>query len=166
MFANVKEDVRAARRHAGSLRRALLSRGLWFVFSVRLIRWLEHVPVVGRPLRHPLFAAVTMLWRADVAMCAQFGPGLCIPDPFGVVIGPKAVIGARALIGPGVTIGQKSWTDSSIATIGDDVVLERKVAVIGSLYIGTGARIGESSVVICSIPDLAHAAGNPAKVAY
>ncbi|KZX54088.1 hypothetical protein A3711_02815 [Erythrobacter sp. HI00D59] len=97
-------------------------------------------------------------------MCAQFGPGLCIPDPFGVVIGPKAVIGARALIGPGVTIGQKSWTDSSIATIGDDVVLGSGTAVIGAVYIGAHADVGADSVVIRSVPANMRVGGNPAKV--
>ena len=162
MFENAKQDWRAAHHHAGSRPRALLSKGLWFVFAQRLIRWLEHVPVAGKPMRHLLFPVITVLWRSDIAMDAHLGPGLLIPRPLGVVIGPKAKLGRDVTIASRVTIGQKSYTDKSIAVMGDAVVIGKGVAIIGAVTIGDGARIAPYSVVIDSVAPKAEVSGNPA----
>lgn len=48
--------------------------------------------------------------------------------------------------------------------IGDNVWLGDRVIILGGVNIGEGAIIQAGAVVVCNIPDLAIAGGNPAKV--
>lgn len=48
--------------------------------------------------------------------------------------------------------------------IGDNVWIGMNVTILGGIEIGNGAIIQAGSVVVCNIPDLGIAGGNPARV--
>jgi serine O-acetyltransferase len=104
----------------------------------------------------------------DIDPGSQIGPGLKIPHPCGIVIGPCR-IGRNFMILQNVTIGMKRFSDDeaspeSYPDIGDDVTISSGAAILGGLRIGSGSLIGANAVVLSNIPDGRVAVGAPAKL--
>lgn len=102
---------------------------------------------------------------AEIHPLATVGPGLHLVHSSGVVIGPNSVIGARARLYQGVTIGEPvhdgagTWSG---ARVGDDVVIGAHAVLLGSVTVGDGARIGANSVVTHDVAPGTTVAGAPA----
>lgn len=108
---------------------------------------------------------LTWLWRrlllmlagCDVAAEGVIGPGLMIPHPIGIVIGPKTVIGRDTMIGQLVTITPvtTNWRRADIANtiqIGDHVTVFAGAFIFGELTVGDGAVIGAKSLITRDVP--------------
>jgi acetyltransferase-like isoleucine patch superfamily enzyme len=90
--------------------------------------------------------------------------------------GPGIRIGARALLGSGVTIYDSDFHDLDPARrrggrprmgaveLGDNVFIGDRVLILKGVSIGADSVIGAGSVVSASIPTGVIAAGNPARV--
>ncbi len=92
------------------------------------------------------------------------GVHLC-HNGFGIVINPKAEIGAGTYIQHDVTIGIRDDIKGSRAPrIGRNCYIGAKATIIGDITIGDNVKIGAGAVVISDIPDGATAVGVPAKV--
>ena len=83
--------------------------------------------------------------------------GLC------TAIHRRAVLGAGAIIGAGVTIGGRSGS-VGVPVIGEGALIGSGAKVLGDIRVGASASIGATAVVLNDIPDNAVAVGVPAKV--
>jgi serine O-acetyltransferase len=119
------------------------------------------VPVIGGPLRFILWYVTTIYFGCDIAPGATFGPGLYLPHPTGIVIGEEWDVGANVRILHGVTLG-RTTKSTRRCSVGDNVGIGAGAKIIGSLDIGTGARVGANAVVTKSVPPGATAVGIPA----
>ena len=104
------------------------------------------------------------IFNSHIPGSAQIGENSkCAYGGIGVVIHSRAKIGARVIIGQGITIGRK-LEPSGVPVIGDDVYISAGARILGDITIGNNVIIGANSVVITDIADNSIAAGIPAKV--
>ena len=123
--------------------RALVLQRLQAVVLFRFAQGLQpHVAILVKALNQ-------FLTGADLASSAVVGAGLQLFHPFGVVIGPFVVIGDRARIMQGVTLGHGR---GGSPTIGDDVFIGANAVIVGGITIGDRVSIGANSVVTFDVP--------------
>ncbi len=108
-----------------------------------IVKWINHV-----------------LTGCDVAADARIGPGLHLPHPAGVVIGPGTTIGANCTIAQHATLGAQSGEP----TLEDDVRIGAGAVVLGPVRLGRGARVAANSVVMIDVPAGRLAVGIPATI--
>jgi serine O-acetyltransferase len=94
---------------------------------------------------------------------AQIGPGLRIYHFGNIVLHSKTVIGRNCTLRHGVTIGNR-LPDGPTPVIEDDVEFGAYAQVLGKVRIGSGAKIGAMTVVLCDVPAGATAVGVPARI--
>lgn len=94
--------------------------------------------------------------------CREFGPGLQIGHPYGIVVHDDAVLGRDCRIGPNVTIGMHNgkW---GLPIIGDDVMIGAGAVILGPVRVGDGAFIGANAVVVDDVSPNAVVAGVPGR---
>ncbi len=158
--ASLYDDVAHADRLGGGVvvAKVLLTTRLQAVILLRLGQWVDRfLPPVAAAIKY----VNTVVTGADIALQAQIGPGLKLFHPAGVVIGPKAVIGARCTVMQGVTVGEGV---QGSPRLGDDVFIAPGAKIFGGLTVGARSVLGANAVVLDSIPSDCFAAGIPAKV--
>ena len=143
--------------------------------AVALFRLAQSAGAFFGPLGSAFKQLNHVVTGCDIAYQARIGPGLVLYHPTGVVVGPGCVIGERARIMQGVTIG----SDAVIAgdrgggspVVGADVfigpgavVFGPTAALFGPVRIGNRVRIGANAVVTSSFPDDVTVAGVPARI--
>jgi serine O-acetyltransferase len=119
------------------------------------------------PLYVITFIVQSWFSNIEIPFAAKIGPGLVIPHPQDIVFSPECILGARALIYQGVTIGVnlgKNIDGRMVAIIGDDVQLATGAKIIGPVIIGDKVIVGANSVVIADIPSNSVVVGIPAKI--
>jgi serine O-acetyltransferase len=99
---------------------------------------------------------------------ARIGPGLHIPHPIGVHIGPISA-GRNLIVHQSASLVLKDlnfhYLDSrAFPCFGDNVVIGPNAIVLGSVVIGDDVKIGASAVVHNDVPAGCRAVGNPARV--
>lgn len=110
-------------------------------------------------------ALIFLLFNCSIPIAAEVGKGSrCGHRGIGVVIGPRARIGERCLIRPGVVIGGAGGSRRGAPQIGDDVEIGAGAKVLGPIEVGDGAVIGANAVVLDDVPAGAVAVGIPARV--
>ncbi|HKC27620.1 MAG TPA: serine O-acetyltransferase [Jatrophihabitans sp.] len=148
-----------------ALAKALLAPNVRAVITFRLAHFFATKRLL--PVAMWLRGRAVSKSGADIHPLATIGPGLFLPHSSGVVIGPDVVIGARARIYQGVTLGEPvhvgggRWT---APRVGDDVVIGAHAVVLGAVTIGDGATIGANSVVTADVAPRTVVAGVPARV--
>ena len=101
---------------------------------------------------------------------ATIGRRLVIDHGMGVVIGETATVGDDCLIYHGVTLGGKKPGDRQHTegrrhpSVGNGVTIGASAIVLGSVFIGDGARVAAQAVVVNDVPAGALAVGVPAKI--
>ncbi len=168
--ALVRQDIAHFARRDGEavtwkflLRLFLLTQGFQFVLARRIQDVLPRVPLAGRPARRVWWWWTCRRFGAELAIDADFGGGLYIPHPYGIVVGTCRV-GRDVTILQNVTIGTRGSGDAGRADIGDDVYLSAGAVILGPVRIGDGARIGANAVVLRDIDAGAAAVGVPARL--
>ncbi len=124
--------------------------------------WLlrHHVPLL--PLLLTLFNRV--VFAVQLPAGTTLGRGVKLNySGLGTVLHPRAVIGNRVEIGPGVVIGGRShiW---EVPVIEDDVQIGVGAKVLGPVRVGRGAIVGANAVVLHDVPAGAVVAGIPARI--
>jgi serine O-acetyltransferase len=110
--------------------------------------------------RHRFWSVVT---GADIPLDCQIGGGLLLPHPNGIVIHPRARIGANCLILQQVTIGTRKG--EMVPIIGGHVDIGAGAKILGDVRIGDHACIGANAVVINDVPSGKTSVGIAATVA-
>lgn len=174
LVALVRADIEASvhpnyRRYSDArfwtraLAKVLLQPNLRAVVTFRLAHALATRGQL--PLAIALRARALRRSGAEIHPLARIGPGLHLVHSSGVVIGPNTVIGARARLHQGVTIGEPDHDGAgtwSGAQVGDDVVIGAHAVLLGDVVVGDGARIGANSVVTHDVAAGSTVAGVPA----
>ncbi|HVX84664.1 MAG TPA: serine acetyltransferase [Phycisphaerae bacterium] len=117
------------------------------------------------PLRKQALLRVR-LWNivcaCDIPVDAQFGRGLMLRHPTGIVIHPQARIGVNCMIFQGATLG--AGPRPGAPTLGGHVDVGAGAKILGGVVIGDHAKIGANAVVLCDVPAHATAVGIPARI--
>lgn len=114
--------------------------------------------------------------KVNLTLTGNFIPGSAQIHPtvifaysgLSCVVHKSSKIGARTLIGQGVTIGAKeayaSSEDLAAPEIGNDCYISAGTRLLGKIKIGNQVIIGANSVVLTDLPDNSIAVGIPAKI--
>lgn len=105
-----------------------------------------------------------ILTGADLAFDCEVGKGLQLMHPTGVVIGRNVRMGDECVLQQGVTLGGRHTGIEGHPHIGDKVFIGAGAKILGSITVGTGARIGANAVVLNDLPAGVAAVGVPAKI--
>jgi serine O-acetyltransferase len=165
LFRLVAADLRAkadwnyGRVSAGTVIKALLTDGtpamVWYRLMQSARRW-RLVPL------EMLFNRInTCFCNCIIGRGAEFGPGFVLVHGTGVVINGGVRGGANVKLEHQVTIGAERRQSP---VLGDDVFMGAGAKVIGSVTVGTGAKIGANAVVVHDVPAYATVVGIPARV--
>jgi serine O-acetyltransferase len=122
--------------------------------------WARGVPLLPRCLA--LFNRV--VFAVQLPAETRVGRGVKLGySGLGTVIHPRAVIGDRVQIGPGVVVGGRSEI-YEVPVIEDDVQLGVGAKILGPVRVGRGAIVGANAVVLNDVPPGAVMGGIPARV--
>ncbi len=137
--------------------------GLHAAIVYRLSHWVYRcqIPILPRFLSH----LARMLTGIEIHPGAAIGRGVCIDHGMGVVIGETSIIGDRALIYQGVTLGGTGKDRGKRhPTLGNDVVVGAGAKVLGNIRIGDRVRIGAGAVVLRDVPANCTVVGIPGRI--
>lgn len=95
-----------------------------------------------------------------IGIRADFGPGLVLMHPTGVVINSKVRGGKNIVIESGVVIGDEKGLSPKLE---DDIFVGAGAKIIGGLTIGTGSKVGANAVVVKNVASGNSVGGVPAK---
>ena len=122
--------------------------------------WKRHVPLL--PLLLSLVNRV--LFSVDLPAAARIGKGSELKHSgLGTVVHPRAIIGERVRINPGVVIGGRSG-HKPVPVIEDDVEIGVGAKVLGPVRVGRGAVVGANAVVLHDVPAGVVVGGIPARI--
>ena len=131
--------------------------------------WLHRIAHPFYRRRMPLVARwISQLNRfltgIEIHPGAQIGEGFFVDHGAGVVIGETTEIGDNVTLYQGVTLGGTGKeTGKRHPTLGDNVVVGAGAKVLGSVEIGSDAKIGAGSVVVQNVPPSSTVVGNPGR---
>lgn len=102
----------------------------------------------------------------ELPLTLTVGPRVRLFHAYGLVVHPRAELGADVVLKHGVTIGHRGPEEEEgpVPTIGDGVVFGPHAQVLGGVTVGARARIGAGAVVLSDVPPDAVAVGVPARV--
>ena len=107
---------------------------------------------------------IRIIHNSAVYSCTSIGEGTVFGyGGIALVIHKNSKIGKFCMIGPHVTIGGRSKSES-VPIIGNGVYLATGAKVLGSISIGDNAFVGANAVVIADVAPNTVVAGVPAKV--
>jgi serine O-acetyltransferase len=89
-----------------------------------------------------------------------FGPGLVVMHWGGIVVNPRARVGANCRIHAGASIGEEK---DEVPILGDNVYIGPGAKIFGDIRLGNNVRIGANAVVNKSWPDGVTLVGIPAR---
>lgn len=108
---------------------------------------------------------IQLKYATEIPWQVEFGEGVLLPHPSGIVIHSGVRAGKNCTILQGVTIGNNLYHDRhSAAVIGDNVTISAGACIIGPVTIGNNVTVGANAVVTRDIPSGCVVAGVPARV--
>jgi serine O-acetyltransferase len=141
-----------------SMLRVFMADGTSANILYRVMRWCADRGL--SPLAYMCYQINKFLNGCVIGIGANFGPGLVLMHPIGVVINSKVQGGNNITIESGVVIGDDKGQSPSL---GNDIFIGAGAKVIGAVNIGNQVKIGANAVVTKSAPDTATMLGIPAK---
>ena len=133
-----------------------INRG--FAYSV----WLRLSSVKGVlwPLARIVHHHLSTKYRITIQPQTKIAGGIYFPNCWNIVINPRCVIGANVTIHEYVNIGTNNGESSCI---GDNVIINPRVCIVGAITIGRDAVVNTGSVVTRDVAPCTIVEGNPAK---
>jgi serine O-acetyltransferase len=165
LFGLVASDLRAkAEWNYGrvafvTLVKVILTDGTAAMIWYRLMQWARRWRLYPLEL---LFNRInTFYCNCIIGRGAEFGPGFVLIHGTGVVINGGVRGGSNVKLEHQVTIGAERRQSP---VLGDDVFVGAGAKIIGSVAVGSGAKIGANAVVVHDVPEQATVVGIPARV--
>ena len=164
LFSLINSDLHAkARWLYGSasfrnLLKARLTDGTTAMILYRFMQWSQRRRLVPLAM---LFNKLNVMGGCIIGRGADFGPGLVLVHSNGVVINTTVKGGRNVVIEHQVTLGAEKGLSP---VLGDDVFIGAGAKIIGTLKIGSGAKVGANAVVLDDVPEGATVVGIPARV--
>lgn len=128
--------------------------------------WTKGAPHLLRPAFHGAYFIAYSLVRVvtgiDIPRSAVIGPGLMIHHFGGIIINPRARIGAHCTLRQGVTVGTRR-SDLDVPVIGDRVEFGAYAQVLGDVVVADEVTIGALSLVLNDVEHGATVVGIPAR---
>jgi serine O-acetyltransferase len=165
LFSLIASDLRAKASwcyesdRKGPIARVLLTDGTAAMILYRLMQWSG---------RHRLAPLEMVFGRLNSILCnciigrgAEFGPRFVLVHATGVVINGRVRGGSDVKLEHQVTIGAER-RESPV--LGDDVFVGAGAKIVGSVKVGSGARVGANAVVVKDVPPFTTVVGIPARV--
>jgi serine O-acetyltransferase len=138
------------------------------VRAVVLFRAQEALHRAGRRRSAEIVCALNaFLSGAELLVGCEFGPGLVIRHPYGIVVGNGAQAGADCTLLHHATLGERrgDGRDSpDYPRLGNGVTIGAGASVLGGIHVGDGSHIGAAAVVLHDVPPGRFAVGQPARV--
>ena len=128
---------------------------------IRLQEACSNIPILGRILRRIVWYILSTMRGCEIDLSATFGPGLRLPHPHGITIGPYA-FGSNATIMQNVTVGRRDLKTAGTISVGNHVLIAAGAQLLGTLTVGDNAVIGGNAVVLKDVPADHLAIGVPA----
>ena len=142
--------------------------GLWSLTVRRFGNWAANLP--AHPLRWfglKVYGSALLFVQATTGNLVNreitFGEDPNMTGSRNVIIHPDVQIGDRCRIASGVSVGTNERFKRGLAKIGNDVIIEDGVKILGPVTIGDRAIIRANSLVLTDVPAGAIAMGVPAK---
>jgi len=148
--------------------RSVTDPGLWALAVRRFGNWVADLPVPQlRWLGLKMYggavvvvqAATGNLFHREIKLGEE-------PDMRGsrnMIIHPEVEIGDRCRISSSVSVGTNERFKRGVPKIGNDVIIENGVKILGPVTVGDHAIIRANSLVLTDVPAGAIAVGVPAK---
>lgn len=161
---NLKADLRRKQqifRADGanvSMLRIVMADGTCANLLYRMMRWCVSVRL--SPLAYLCYQLNKFFNGCVIGVGADFGPGLVIMHPIGVVINSKVKGGSNITIESGVVIGDEKGRSP---VLGNDIFIGAGAKIIGELQLSDEVKVGANAVVTKSAPAGATMLGVPAK---
>jgi serine O-acetyltransferase len=95
-----------------------------------------------------------------IGVHAEFGPGLVLIHPVGIVINSSTRGGRNVWLESGVVIGENRGRSPVLA---DDIFVGAGAKIIGGIVLGAGARVGANAVVLKDVEPGITVVGIPAR---
>ncbi len=138
--------------------KAVLLDGTSAVALYRLMRFFVVLRLY--PVAYLVQVANKILNQCMIGARAEFGPGLVLIHPCGVIVNSAVRAGSNVRIESGVVIGNNR---GACPSIGSNVFFGSGAKIIGDLRIGDDCFVGANAVVTKSVPDGHLAIGIPAQ---
>jgi serine O-acetyltransferase len=150
--------------------RSLTDPGLWALTVRRFGNWAASLPT--EPLRWlglKVYGSALFFVQATTGNLVnreiKFGEEVDLRGSRNIIIHADVEIGDRCRISSGVSVGTNERFKRGLAKIGNDVIIENGVKILGPVTIGDRAIIRANSLVLTDVPAGAVAMGVPAKCA-
>jgi serine O-acetyltransferase len=165
MLEDLKADLRRNLKDyepCSGLKRMILLLTLNSVHAVMLIRMQLWCARKGWPT---IVFSKLLFWffKIEINKNVEIGPGLRLPHPMGILIGPNAVLGANCDVYADVRLVLTKGIKQG-PILADGVFMGDGSKALGPIHIGEYSVIGASAVVTSDIPARVTAAGVPARV--
>lgn len=141
-----------------SFGKALMTDGTGANLLYRLMQWSAKHRL--KPLAYIFQLLNKFLNGCLIGIGSDFGKGLVIAHPIGIVINSKVKGGNNITIESGVVIGDEKGRSP---TLGDDVFVGAGAKIVGNVTIGNNVKIGANAVVVKSAEDNVTLVGIPAR---
>jgi serine O-acetyltransferase len=140
----------------------LLSDGTSAVLFYRMQQFFRKI---GLGFIGGLFIEINKLFNGCViGLRAEFGPGLVIMHPYGIVINSEVMGGENIVMESGVVIGSaRNGVPVEAPVLGSNIFIGAGAKLLGGIKIGDNVKIGANAVVLEDVPDGATVVGIPAK---
>lgn len=141
-----------------SMLRIIMADGTCANILYRLMRWFMYIRL--SPLAYVCYQLNKLLNGCVIGVGTDFGPGLVLMHPIGVVINSKVRGGTNITIESAVVIGDDKGRSPQLE---NDIFIGTGAKIIGQVHIGNNVKVGANAVVTKSAPDGATMLGIPAK---
>ena len=148
--------------------RSITDPGLWALAVRRFGNWAADLPV--QPLRWlglKVYGGAVVVVQATTGNLfhreIKLGDELNVCGSRNMIIHPEVEIGDRCRISSSVSVGTNERFKRGVPKIGNDVIIENGVKILGPVTVGDHAIIRANSLVLTDVPAGAIAVGVPAK---